>query len=346
VSLEARLAELLAERIGGRGAAGLAVAVGEPARRHATWLPASLPEEPAFLIYSVTKAYLAALVLLLQEEGRVSLDDPLARWHPAVPGADRITLRQLLNHTAGIPDYGGELAYHLAVRRSPGRPWRFEDLAAATWEKGLRFEPGTGWAYSNPGYLLVKRILEEVTGASLAELVRSRIAEPLGLRRSFVAERVADLRGLAPASSGLLSENGARRDVRDCYDPDWVSHGVVASTASEGVAFLAALFAGRIVSEASLRELTRLVPVPNAPPGWQAAGYGLGVMGTSESPFGPIFGHNGGGPGYGASAFHAPELHGRAVTACALVGREEENLAEQLVFAALEIVAGAAAAGP
>jgi D-alanyl-D-alanine carboxypeptidase len=330
---------LLAERVGARGAAGLAVATGAPDRRLAVWLPDSLAEEPAFLIYSVTKTYLAALALRLQEEGRLSLDDPLSRWHPAVPGAERIALRSLLNHSAGIPDYGGDLAYQLAVRSRPERPWRFEDFAAATWEKGLRFEPGSGWAYSNPGYLLVKRILEEAAGASLAELVRGRIAEPLGLRRSFVAERVADLHGLAPATSGLLSEDGALRDVRDCYHPGWVSHGVLVSTASEVVTFLAALFAGRIVSGESLRELTRLVPVPQAPPPWRSPGYGLGVMGTLESPLGPVYGHNGGGPGYGASAFHAPALGPGGVTACALCASEEEHLPEQLVFAALELAA-------
>jgi D-alanyl-D-alanine carboxypeptidase len=114
-----------------------------------------------------------------------------------------------------------------------------------------------------------------------------------------------------------------------------VSHGVVASTASEVVVFLDALFAGRLISEASLRELTALVPVPNAPPGWRSPGYGLGVMGTRESSFGPLYGHNGGGPGYSASAFHAPGLAPGGVTACALCASEEAGIAEQLVFAAL-----------
>jgi D-alanyl-D-alanine carboxypeptidase len=339
VNREESSARLLRERVGARGAAGLAVATSAPSRRLAVWLPDSLAEDPAFLIYSITKTYLATLALRLQEEGRLSLDAALSRWHPSVPEAERIPLRLPLNHSAGIPDYGGDLAYHVAVRSRPERPWSFEEFAAATWEKGLRFEPGSGWAYSNPGYLLVKRILEEVAGASFAELVRSRIAEPLGLRRSIVPERVADMHSLAPAVSGLLSEDGTLRDVRDCYHPGWVSHGVLISTASEVVTFLAALFAGRIVSGESLRELTRLVPVPNAPPPWRSPGYGLGVMGTLESPLGPLYGHGGGGPGYSASAFHAPELRGRPVTACALVALEEDSIAERIVFAALELVA-------
>src|SRR5206468_2267838 len=108
--------------------------------------------------YSITKTFTATLVLLLREEGRLSLDDPLSRWFPRIPQADRITLRQLLNHTAGVPDYGALRSYHEAVRSSPSTPWSFERFAAETFDRGLQFEPGSSWAYSNPGYMLLKRI--------------------------------------------------------------------------------------------------------------------------------------------------------------------------------------------
>jgi D-alanyl-D-alanine carboxypeptidase len=72
--------------------------------------------------------------------------------------------------------------------------------------------------------------------------------------------------------------------------------------------------------------------VQEVPPQWREPGYGLGVMGDRASPFGPIFGHNGAGPGYGASVFSAPDLHGRRVTVCALVASEEDDVAENLVF--------------
>src|SRR5204863_4509079 len=164
-------------------------------------------DEPAFLAYSVTKIFTSALVLKLCDEGRLSLNDRLARWYAEIDGASNITVRQLLNHTAGIPDYGGIAAYHESVRTNPSQPWSFERFAAETFDRGLLFEPGRGWAYSNPGYMLVKRIIESVTGDSYRTLIAERIAGPLGLRRTFVPESVADLTTLAAGMSSLLASD-------------------------------------------------------------------------------------------------------------------------------------------
>jgi D-alanyl-D-alanine carboxypeptidase len=141
--------------------AGVALSAGAGAQPQAVWSPEISRDEPAFLAYSITKTFTAALLLLLGEEGRLSLNDRLVRWFPSIAGADQISLRQLLNHTAGIPDYGGLRSYHDELRASPSTPWSFERFAVETFHKGLRFEPGTAWAYSNPGYMLLKRIAEE-----------------------------------------------------------------------------------------------------------------------------------------------------------------------------------------
>ncbi|HEY2896551.1 MAG TPA: serine hydrolase domain-containing protein, partial [Gemmatimonadaceae bacterium] len=297
--------------------------------------------EPAFLAYSITKTFTSALVLMLCAEQRLHLDDSLARWFPGIARADRITLRRLLNHTAGIPDYGGLRSYHNDLRTSPETPWMFERFAAETFEKGLEFEPGQGWAYSNPGYMLLKRILENVSGRSFRELVAERIARPLGLSRTFVAESIPDLESLAPGTSCALSSDVSPRDVRAHYHPGWVSHGVVASTASDIVRFINALFHGRLLSRRSLDEMMTLVRVPverdsraspaRSPLRMTAPSYGLGLMGDPASPWGLIVGHNGGGPCYSASAFHAVDLGG--VSVCAM-GAIEDN------FSAEEVVAG------
>jgi D-alanyl-D-alanine carboxypeptidase len=291
------------------GRAGLAVVTDATAGPAVAWVPRSAHEEPAYLAYSITKTFTAVLMLQLRDERRLCLDDPLARWFPRVVGAERISLRRLLNHTAGIPDYGGSRAYHEAVRVSPSTPWSFERFAAETFEKGLRFEPGTGWEYSNPGYMLLKRVAEQVAGGGYATLIAERIARPLGLERTFVPESTEDLSPLAPASSTALAADGAARDVRHRYHPGWVSHGVVASTPSDVARFLDALFRGRVVSSRALDEMTTLVPVPSptvAEPAWRRPGYGLGIMGDAESRWGRLWGHNGAGPGYATSAFHAP----------------------------------------
>ena len=138
-----------------------------------------------------------------------------------------------------------------------------ERFAAETFAKGLWFEPGQGWAYSNPGYMLLKRVAEEVAGASYRTLIAERIAGRLGLQRTFVAESIEDLAALAPGTSSALSPDGAPRDVRVLYHPGWVSHGVLASTASDLVCFLDGLFHGDLLSRSSLAPMTELVVVPD-----------------------------------------------------------------------------------
>jgi D-alanyl-D-alanine carboxypeptidase len=307
------------------------------------WTPRAVAEEPAYLAYSITKTFTATLLLLLQEEQRLRLDDRLARWFPRIAGADRITLRQLLNHTAGIPDYGGLHAYHDAVRASPSSPWSFDRFAAETFDRGVAFEPGTDWAYSNPGYMLLKRIIEDVAGATYAVVIADRIARPLGLARTTVPDTIADLASLAPAPSRLLAVDGTSRDVRDHYHPGWVSHGVMASTPSDVARFFDALANGRVVAAESLREMTTFVRVPSklVEPHrrWRRPSYGLGVMGDRESSWGIVWGHNGGGPGYRASAFHAPDLGG--VSVCVMAASEDGFDTEQIVFAVLDVLAQA-----
>ena len=331
---------MLATAARGRGIAALAVIKRLGAEPHAYWVPNS-DQEPAFLAYSITKTFTATLILKLCEEGRLSLEDRLVRWFPRVAHADRISLRQLLNHTAGTPDYGGLPEYHEGVRSSPSTPWSFERFAAETVEKGLLFEPGQGWRYSNPGYMLLKRIAEVVTGASYRELISERIVAPLGLQRTFVAESIDDLATLAPGTSCALSSDGAPRDVRAYYHPGWVSHGVVASTASELARFLDGLFRGKLLAQEFLTQMTELVVVPDPAedslepdPHRGEPSYGLGVMGDPTSPWGKVVGHNGGGPCYSASAFHAFDLGGASV--CAMGAIEEGFSAEGVVFDVLD----------
>ena len=241
------LVDVIDRSVAGRGVAGIAMISRAGARPEVAWLPASAPDEPAYLAYSITKTFTATLLLRLRDEQRLTLDDRLARWFPRVTGSDRISLRQLLNHTAGIPDYGGLVTYYDAVRFSPSSPWSFERFAAETFDKGLRFDPGSGWAYSNPGYMLLKRIAENVTGTSYSAMIGDRIARPLGLVRTFVPESPNDLSGLAPATSRDLALDKAPRDVRGRFHPGWVSHGVVASTPSDVARFFDAVFCGDLL---------------------------------------------------------------------------------------------------
>src|SRR4051812_33101556 len=127
------LAEMLGAAAKGGVVAGVSVIANPGAAPQSSWVPAA-HDEPAFLAYSITKTFTAAVVLKLCERGRLRLDDSLSRWFPWIDRAERISLRQLLNHSAGIPDYGGLRAYHGDVRSSPSTPWSFERFAAATYD--------------------------------------------------------------------------------------------------------------------------------------------------------------------------------------------------------------------
>ena len=334
-----QLRTMLLQVAEGCSTASLAVAFGQ-GDPEVVWVPDATADEPCSLAYSITKTFSAALVLLLRDEGHLALDDPLARWFPRIAEAERITLRQLLNHTAGIPDYGALRRYHEELRAAPGSPWSFERFMAETVDKGLRFAPGSGWAYSNPGYMLLRRIVEAAGNASFATLIAERIARPLQLRRTFVPDSIEALASLAPAWSRALASGGKARDIRSHYHPGWVSHAVVASTSSGIVRFLAGLFGGRLLSTASLAEMTTLVPVPGgragSPIGWRQPSYGLGIMADPASRWGRIWGHNGGGPGYQASAFYAPDMDGVAV--CAMCSTEEASAAEELAVRVLDAI--------
>lgn len=305
--------QLLASRAAGRAAA-LAICTGDTVERH----HANCAEDQAFPIYSITKTFIAATALALRDEGRVDLDAPIARLLPELPFAAEVTTRQLLQHTSGVPDYGALPAYQAAVRAAPGRPWSDAEYARHTWERGLAFAPGTGWAYSNPGYVLVIRICERAGGAAFAELVESRVLAPLGLRATFLARTQAELGPIHPG---------------------WVWHGVLISTAADVVVFYRRLFAGELLRAATVAEMTRAVRVPPQRGPWIEPGYGLGLMIASRASLGPVLGHGGNGPGFTASAFHAHGLRGGGATACALVAVEDERISLGIAMGALELAA-------
>lgn len=298
--------------------------VGDGDARQVTWPPTVAPDA-RFLVYSVTKTLLAALVLRLVDAGRVDLDAAVEL--PALP--TRVTLRQLLRHTAGLADYGGLPAYHEAVRSTPGEPWRFDALLSETLAHPA-FAPDTGWGYSNLGYRLVRRVVEHAHGLPLTTIVATELARPLGLLHTGLADAPSDLAALEPGSTRCLGE-GALVDVRGRYHPGWVAHGVVAATAPEIARLVHAILCGDVLSEASRAAMATLVPVPVVHPRFVTPAYGLGVMGDPGAARGPTFGHTGGGPGYAAAVYHAG-----GVTVAVLANAEVSAEVEALALAILD----------
>jgi D-alanyl-D-alanine carboxypeptidase len=131
-----------------------------------------------YSIGSISKQFTATTILMLQEEGKLSLDDPVGKYIPGLTEGDKVTIRQILSHTSGYQDYWPE-DYVMTPMLKPESAQQIID----TWaKKPLDFEPGTKWQYSNTNFVIAGKIVETVTGAPLMDLLVSRIFRPLGMK--------------------------------------------------------------------------------------------------------------------------------------------------------------------
>ena len=179
------------------------------------------------------------IVLQLAEEGRLGLDDALEQYVPrVVPGGSRITISQLLNHTSGLADYTDFPEWLERADRSRSlRPIDVLEFAAA--KPRVFGRPGGSWSYSNTNYTALGLVIETVTGHTLRQELARRIVRPLGLGRTELAatRRLPD-----------LDDAGVNPNV------PWAAGGIVSSP-GDLARFFAALLSGRLVSEASLKEM-------------------------------------------------------------------------------------------
>lgn len=296
-----------------------------------------------FPVYSITKTMIATIVLQLAEEGAFTLETPLRDL--AGPGGawldPAITVRQTLSHTAGLPDYGGTPDYREALIAHPEEPWRDETFIACGRALGMCFHPGAGWAYSNLGYLMLRRLIETTTDASLAESIAARIAEPLGLGRTGVANDLDAMRSLTPGFSTALSSDGREADITSRYHPGWVAHGLVTSTAADIARFLFALLSGALLAPASLDAMLTPVRVPIARhPLFREPSYGLGVMLDPAAEAGMLVGHGGGGPGFSLGVLGIVQ-DGRAIAAAGMANSDRGDIGLALAARELHRMTGA-----
>jgi len=294
-------------------------------------LAGSVPMQPDACMpaYSITKTMTAICVVRLAETGALALDDPISAWVSDLPFGDRVSLRQLLRHTAGVPNYSTIPEALRALSASPGKAWSFDRFVEACCHHGLDFDPDTGWSYSNTGYMLLRRVIERANRSSFAEAFAQHVAGPLG----FSSTRAIDdsFASLAPGFSRIFhsgnEHSGEPRDVRSVYDPGWCATGVVASTAAELCEMLHALFGGKLVLRASLAQMTELLRVPGDHPPYVTPSYGLGLMADPDGPFGPEFGHGGEGPGYSSNVAHYTQMGERRVSIAVMCNTDETDAA-------------------
>jgi D-alanyl-D-alanine carboxypeptidase len=273
----------------------------------------------SFRIGSLTKSYVAAVVLQLTEEGRLSLDDPVARYLPGVvPGAGEITIRDVLAHMSGLPEFDAlpaVLAPYLAGNL--GYVWAPRDLIDLAVAQPATSAPGTAFAYSNTNYLVAGLLVEAVTGKPLETVLRSRIFGPLHLRHTVFA-----LAGDAPrprAHGYTIPAGAGRVDVTTLTPYSWAA-GAIVSTTVDVAAYYRALLAGRVVAPAELRAMLTTVDDPHGD--FPGQGYGLGIA-RFPTRCGVAWGHNGDTPGYVVYALSSRNGRRQAVL---LVNEDAESL--------------------
>jgi CubicO group peptidase (beta-lactamase class C family) len=171
-----------------------------------------------YRIASVTKTFVATVVLQLAAEGRLGLDDQVERWLPGmVPNGRSITLRELLNHSSGLFDYDQDEAWVTARISDPGREWSPRELLAVAFSHPPIFAPGSDWSYSNTNYILLGLVVEAATGTTLAAQLQARLFAPLALgATSFPAETAIE--GHLQPAGGWRRRFGS---VSPSIEPSW-----------------------------------------------------------------------------------------------------------------------------
>ncbi|WP_326616296.1 beta-lactamase family protein [Streptomyces decoyicus] len=253
-----------------------------------------VPEDGQVRIGSNTKVFTAVVVLQLVGEGRIGLDATVDTYLPGLvrgAGIDgrRITVRQLLQHTSGLPNYTAYLGDDV-------RYFEPRDLLDIALQHKADFAPGTKWEYSNTNYVLAGLIIQKVTGRPLAQEMERRVIQRIGLRHTyFPAPGDMTIREPHPQGYYRDAAGAPLRDITE-MDPSWGwAAGQMISTNSDLNQFFTALLAGRLLPAAQLAQMRTTVPAPYFGSG---ARYGLGLVSKPLSCGGVYWGHGGSLPGY------------------------------------------------
>ncbi|MFF8903676.1 serine hydrolase domain-containing protein [Streptomyces olivaceoviridis] len=263
------------------------------------------PRSPAdrFRVASITKTFVATVLLQLEAEGRVSLDDPVEQWLPGVVrghGHDgrRITVRHLLNHTSGIHDYLADPGFRSAYFTQDGFfRHRFDtltprDLVDLAMRHAPDFAPGTSWRYSNTNYVVAGMVIEKVTGRPYATEINRRIIAPLRLRATSVpGTRVTLPRPSSRAYSTFAVPGGPAYDVTELNPSIASSAGEMISDSADLSRFYGALLGGELLPARQLKEMKTTVATEADAPHIR---YGLGLMNTRLTCGVRVWGHDGG----------------------------------------------------
>jgi CubicO group peptidase (beta-lactamase class C family) len=246
--------------------------------------------EAKFRLGSLTKQFTATLVLLLQQDGKLHIEDPVSKYLPNAPkGWEKVTLANLLGHTSGIPNFTNDKefgAWGMSKHTTAEEIAFFRD-------KPLEFEPGSKFAYSNSNYEVLGAVIENVSGEKYGDLLRKRIFQPLGMQDTGLDtdELILPKRaqGYSRGKDGLVHARSESMTV------PWAA-GSIYSTTGDLLRWERALFGGKVLSDSSLTAMTTA----------GKGGYGLGVaVGPQDGV--KVIQHGGGIEGFNTQLTYVPD---------------------------------------
>ncbi|NYE27228.1 CubicO group peptidase (beta-lactamase class C family) [Rhodanobacter sp. K2T2] len=293
------------QRTGTPGVTILVAERGHVVYRHAYGLTDRENHKPAtvlteYEIGSITKQLTAAAILQLQEAGKLHLDDKLSVYLPNAPHADEVTLRQLLSHTSGLPEYIDAVDTAKAI----DKPATFNELMKYVADKPLDFPPGTHWSYSNTGYILAGRVIEVVSHETYGHYLQTHLLDRAGMTHTFTVAEEGKLPGMA---IGYDREKGQITRARTIAASVGWAAGFLVSTVDDLQKWNLALRGGRIVTPVDFTLMCNSVKTKQGD-----AGYGLGLF-VDNIDGQPRVGHTGGSLGFTTANEYFPRQDVQAI---------------------------------
>ncbi|MFI5692160.1 serine hydrolase domain-containing protein [Kribbella sp. NPDC051586] len=268
-----------------------------------------VPVDGRFRAGSITKTFVATVVLQLVAEGRIRLDDSVEHWLPGVvPNGEHITVRELLNHTSGLYDFKNTLPMppsedFYALRFRTWTPT--EQIERALANPPVFKKPGSQYNYSNTNYLLVGEIIKKVTGRTYADEIERRIIRPLGLHGTTLPGTSTRIPG--PHPHGYVPKDGGQLDWTEMSPTLFGASGDIISTTHDLNRFFAALLGGDLLPARLLHEMKQA--------GTEDGTYGLGLSWHNTVCDIPVYGNDGDALAYQAYSFSTADTRRQATIA-------------------------------
>lgn len=280
------------------------------------------PNTPAsaFGLASISKQFTSTAVLQLKEKGKLKLDDHFVKYFPDFPFPE-ITIRQMLTHTSGLPDY--EL-FDKLIEKEPGRIFGNKDIIPAlkVWGKGLSFKPGDDWSYSNMNYCLLALLIEKLSGETLQTYLNKNIFKPAGIQHIYIENlilkrnnpnRTVNYEYPTFYTSKLVSVDSVPDEHKMIFNLGGFSgQGGLTGTAEDLFLFDNAFFSGKLININDVNEALTPVKFNNGKTAQVfddlvdlgASGYGMGWFILKDTTKGKTVWHTGGRPGISTAHLH------------------------------------------